>query len=147
MVSTPYWRIDLVSSSAPVIIVMQVPRVNHLRSVEVLIKLAQDSHYLRTAEFRGNFFAVRQHFPLTGAGYINPKFLIMRTGFGRRHAVAFLAVKSDIDFQRLRHQGTIPQSIENVLGIERTIEVTDTGVVATNNEVGATIVLPDDSVK
>ena len=74
-------------------------------------------------------------------------FRIMWTGFGRRHSITLFAVKRDVDFQRFRKQCTIPQFIENVMCIERAVIIAYAGMVATDDQVRATEILPDKRMK
>src|SRR5262245_44834987 len=74
-------------------------------------------------------------------------FRTVRAGLRRRHSVTFPTVESDVDLQRLDMKRAVPQLIEDVMRIERTVIVADAGVVAPDDEVGAAEVLANEGMK
>src|ERR1700682_3413931 len=71
----------------------------------------------------------------------------VRTGPRRRHPVAFKAKKRDIDLEWLNCQAARRQTVENVVGFERTIITSNPCMVAPNDQVGTAEILPKERVK
>src|SRR5262249_35031746 len=66
---------------------------------------------------------------------------IVGTGLRCRHSVALAAVESDVDFQRLGDKSAVPQLIEHVVRVERTVVAADAGMVAPDDKMRAAEVL------
>ena len=71
----------------------------------------------------------------------------MRTGLRRRHPVTLATVESDINLQRLGEKRSGPQLIEDVVGIERTVIVANSGVVTPDDKMRAAEILPNKGVQ
>src|SRR4029078_5666047 len=72
---------------------------------------------------------------------------IVRTGLCGRHSVTLATVESDINLQRLGKKRARPQLIEDVVGVERTVIVANAGVVAPDDKMRTTEVLPNKGMK
>src|SRR5262249_17292722 len=70
-----------------------------------------------------------------------------RAGFSRRHAVAFAAIKRDVDLQRLGVKRARPELVEDGLRIIGAVIVADTGMIASDNEMRTAEVLANERVK
>ena len=85
---------------------------------------------------------VGEHFAQPGAGDIQPVFLAMRAGPAGRHAAAFAAKERDVDLQRLGRQAAFGQRVEDMMRVERAVIVANPGMVAPDDQMGATEILP-----
>src|SRR6516165_1590886 len=72
---------------------------------------------------------------------------IVRTGLRRRHSVTLAAIKSDVDLQRLGNKCALPQLIEDVVRVEGTVVVADTGMVSPVNKMRAAEVLSNEGMQ
>src|SRR5260370_26337185 len=97
---------------------------------QACVVLLEDRHHLRPAKLGWYVRIGREHLTLLRARDRNVMLGIMGTGLRRRHSVALPAVKSDVDLQRLGMKCTQAQLIQDVMRIERTVEVAAAGVAA-----------------
>src|SRR5215472_2353764 len=107
----------------------------------------EDRHHFRPAEFRRDFGIARQHFALLRARDGDVIFRIVRAGFSRRHAIAFAAIKRDIDLERLGAERAGPELVEDGLGIVGAIIIADAGMIAPDDQMRAAEILANKRVQ
>ena len=59
----------------------------------------------------------------------------MRAGLAGCHTIAPVAVEGDVDLQRLCYQAALVKRIEDMMCVEGSVIVSDTGVVAPDDQV------------
>src|SRR5437016_4808454 len=73
-------------------------------STEALVVVLQHGNDLGPAELGGNLLAFGKHFAQTRAGNLQAVLGPVRAGARRRHAIAFIAEKCDVDLEGLDGQ-------------------------------------------
>src|SRR5579875_3349222 len=107
---------------------------------------AQDLQYLRTAEVIGHLAAFRKYLAQHRSAHQQAIFVGVRARLTRSHAVALAAVESPAHAQWPNLERTFGNLIEDFLRIERSVEVADAGMIATDEKVAAAEVLAEDGV-
>src|SRR5271165_1580704 len=99
----------------------------------MFVVLPQDGDHFRPTELGRDLLALRQHLALACAGDREMVLRIVRAGLAGSHAAAPVAIERHIDLERLAGKRTLPELVEDVLGIERTIVAANPRVVAPND--------------
>ena len=115
---------------------------------QAFIVLSEDFKYFLTTEMIRNLCTLGKGLAQLGAGQNNAVFLVMRACSQGCHAVTLIAVECPVDLQRLTEEAFARifrfwNLIKNGLGIKKTVEVTDTGMVAADQHTVNTVVLAE----
>ena len=108
---------------------------DELLMARAVIELAQHGDNLGTTELRRNFLAIGEHFAQSRTRNREPVVLFVRAGFACRHAAALIAIKRNVDLQRLREHAARWQRVENVMRVVRPVVVADSCVITADHKV------------
>ncbi len=109
--------------------------------------LAQHLQHLGPAEFRRDVGALEQRLAQLGAREQQPVGVAVRTGPLGGHAAAAVAPECPVDFHRHDLQRASRDLVEDVLRVEGAVVVADAGMIASDDEVAAAVVLPEHRVQ
>ena len=117
-------------------------------SVRPSIVLAQVNQNFFTTEMVNNLGTLGKGLTQFGAGEDDAIFLAMVTGTQRGHTVTLVAVEGPVDFHRFAEQifGGIAgygDAIKDLLSLEQTVEIANTGMVTTDQHVVDAVVLTE----
>lgn len=120
-----------------------------LKTLVVFTKNVED---LVTTEVVRDGSTLGQTLTKHGTGDDNAGLLAVRASTHGGGAVALVTEEGPVDLERLAQQvlgrvGVGRDLVEDLLGIEHTVVVTDTGVVAADDHVGAAVVLTEEGVQ
>ena len=109
----------------------------------------QNFRYFWSCEFRWGCDAVAEHFANLGAGKNNVVFRCMVLCFSHHdHLVQFLRPGCVVSVEDLDLESAFRYLLfKNSLGIEWTIEIADTGMITTNDQMGCAHVLPEQGMQ
>ncbi len=116
------------------------------------IVFSKDNQNFFTAKVINNRLVVGQGVTQFGTGEDNTVVFAMGAGSHGSHTVAFVAVEGPVDFQRCAQQAFAwvfrsGDGIKNFLGFEQGVEVTNAGMVTTDDHLVNAVVLAEGGMK
>src|SRR3954447_11353546 len=113
----------------------------------LFVGVDQDLSHLRAAELLRRKLTVAEHLPDLRAAQEDVVLLAVRTGLARPHALALVAPERVLEEERLDAELVDVDFVEDLLRVVGAVVVTDAGVVAPDDEVGAPVVPTCDRVE